>query len=280
MKKRFDLKLENDSTKSSAIVDAYRKVITQEDFEESLSLVHYRGGEEEFLLGVKYIQSKDFIDRIVGADILGQLGWTDQTFLEESVDLLIPMLSDEEASVVHAASCALGHRSHPKALPHIIKLATSEVGLIRLGVAQALLGVDSDDAINTLIGFTKDVDIDVRNWAMFGLGTQIETDTDAVRNALFSGASDEDFEIRGEAFVGLAVRKDSRVIDLLLKEWEDFSGVSILSLEAAEKIASPRLYSRLSTFVQILDCEDDTMFETQLYNALEACKPKLKSVIE
>jgi HEAT repeat protein len=268
MKKRFDLKLENDSTKSSAIVDAYRKVITQEDFEESLALVHYRGGEEEFLLGVKYIQSKDFI------------GWTDQTFLEESVDLLIPMLCDEEASVVHAASCALGHRSHPKALPHIINLAKSEVGLIRLGVAQALLGVDSDDAINTLIGFTKDFDIDVRNWAMFGLGTQIETDTDAVRNALFAGASDEDFEIRGEAFVGLAVRKDSRVIDLLLKEWEDFSGVSILSLEAAEKIASPRLYSRLSTFVQILDCEDDTMFETQLYNALEACKPKLKSVIE
>ncbi len=280
MKKRFDLKLENDSTKSSVVVDAYRKVITQEDFEESLALVHYRGGEEEFLLGVKYTQSQDFIDRIVGADILGQLGWMDQTFREESVDVLIPMLNDEEATVVHAACCALGHRHHLKTVPYMINLAQSSVALIRLGVAQGLLGFESEDAINTLILLSKDSDTDVRNWAMFGLATQIETDTSTIREALFAAASDVDFEVRGEAFVGLAIRKDLRVVDLLLEEWKSFSGVSILSLEAAQEIASPRLYSHLSSFVQTLDCEDDAAFEEQLYKALEACKPRLKSVIE
>ena len=280
MKKRFDLKLENDSTKSSVVVDAYRKVILREDFEESLALVHYRGGKEEFSLGVKYTESQDFIDRIVGADILGQLGWMDQTFREESVDVLIPMLNDEEATVVHAACCALGHRHHLKAVPCMINLAQSSVALIRLGVAQGLLGFESEDAINTLIVLSKDPDTDVRNWAMFGLATQIETDTSNIREALFAAASDVDFEVRGEAFVGLAIRKDLRVIDLLLEEWKNFSGVSILSLEAAQEIASPRLYSQLSSFVQTLDCEDDAAFEEQLYKALEACRPKLKSVME
>jgi HEAT repeat protein len=278
MKKRFDLKLENDSTKSRTVVEAYRKVIVLDDFEENLALVHYRGGEEEFLLGVQYLESKDFIDRIVGADILGQLGWADQTYHEESVNLLIPMLSDGEASVVHAVCCALGHRHHIKSLPYIIGLADSSVGLIRLGVAQALLGFESDDAINTLIFLSKDADIDVRNWAMFGLATQIEVDTDVIRSALFAGASDTDFEVRGEAYVGLAARKDPRVVDLLLKEWDNHSGVSILSLEAAEEIASPRLYSRLANFVQTLDCEGDESFEVQLHRALEACKPKLESI--
>ncbi len=279
MKKRFDLKLENDSTKSRLVVEAYRKVIVQEDFEESLALVHYRGGEEEFLLGVQYLQSDDFIDRIVGADILGQLGWADQSYREESVDLLIPLLRDGEASVVHAVCCSLGHRHHVKSLPYIIGLADSSAGLIRLGVAQALLGFESDDAINTLIFLSKDSDIDVRNWAMFGLATQIETDTDVVRDALLAGTSDSDFEVRGEALVGLAARKDLRVVDLLLKEWSSHSGISILSLEAAEEIANPRLYSRLAYFVETLDCEGDSLFETQLHSALEACKPKIKSVI-
>jgi HEAT repeats len=278
MKKRFDLKLENDSTKSRSVVEAYRRVIVQEEFEESLALVHYRGGEEEFLLGVEYIYSDDFIDRIVGADILGQLGWLDQTYREESVDLLIPMLRDGEASVVHAVCCALGHRHHDKSLPYIVALADSAVGLVRLGVAQALLGFESDAAINTLIFLSKDPDIDVRNWSMFGLATQVETDTDVIRNALLAGASDSDFEVRGEAFVGLAARKDSRVVDLLINEWDSHSGVSILSLEAAAEIASPRLYSRLVNFVKTLDCEDDEAFALQLHKAMEACKPKLESI--
>lgn len=278
MKKRFDLKLENDSRKSREIVEAYRNVILHDDYEESLALVHYRGGEEEFLLGVQYLQSDDFVDRIVGADILGQLGWGDQAYREESVDLLIPMLRDTEASVAHAVCCALGHRHDLKSLPYIIALANSSEGLVRLGVAQALLGFESNDAIDTLISLSSDRDTDVRNWSMFGLATQIEADTIAIRNALFAGASDTDFEVRGEALVGLAARKDSRVVDLLIREWDSYSGVSILSLEAAEKIASPRLYSRLANFVQTLDCDGDESFENQLYKALEACKPKLESI--
>ena len=48
MAKEFNLKYENDSTPSVSIVEAYRKVAMLDDFKESLALVHYRGGEEEF----------------------------------------------------------------------------------------------------------------------------------------------------------------------------------------------------------------------------------------
>lgn len=49
--KRFSIRYENDLTPSLAVVEAYRKVAMLDNFDESLALVHYRGGEEEFRLG-------------------------------------------------------------------------------------------------------------------------------------------------------------------------------------------------------------------------------------
>ncbi|MGL6341154.1 MAG: HEAT repeat domain-containing protein, partial [Waterburya sp.] len=87
-------------------------------------------------------------------------------------------------------------------------------------------------------------------WATFGLGSQIDTDTPAIRQALWQRLinektdQDETYEIYGEALVGLAIRKDERVIEFLLKEFN--SGcVGYLALEAAEEIGDSRLYSAL-----------------------------------
>ncbi|MFB0911624.1 MAG: lyase, partial [Glaciecola sp.] len=97
--------------------------------------------------------------------------------------------------------------------------------------------------------------------------------------ALHKGTADEDSEIRGEALVGLANRKDSSAIELLLNEWKNFEDVSILSVEAAEIIASPRLYSTLVELENTLDLEEDVFFEYQLQHALDACKPKMLKVV-
>lgn len=278
MTKRFDLKLENRSDSSVSVVESYRKVMMLEDFDESLALVHYRGGKEEFQLAKSYLSSDDPIDRALGAEILGQLGWQDRTYLSESVDLLIPALKDNDELVVSSVCFALGHRAESRAVPHILKLAKSSSEKIRYAVVSALLGVETKDAIDAMISLSKDSDYDVRNWAMFGLGSQIEVDTTEIRNALFIGASDIDSEIRGEALLGLAERGDYRVVDLLLSEWDSYDLISPLSLEAAEKTASIRLYSKLTYIQQTFKCWEDIVFEIQLQRAVDACKPKIQPV--
>lgn len=278
MTKRFNLKLENNSESSISVVQSYRKVMMQDDFQESLALVHYRGGEEELQIGASYLSSSDPIDRALGADVLAQLGWQDRTYLDESVDLLIPALQDEDEFVVYRVCCALGHRSDPKAIPHVLKLAQSINEKIRYGVVFALLGQDSQEAVAAMIALSKDSDLDVRNWAMFGLGSQIEADTPEIRDALLLGTLDSDSEIRGEALVGLAERKDKRAIDLLLNEWESYADVSILSLEAAEVVASSRLYSKLVYLQKTLEFGGDIQFTSQLQSAIDSCKPKIEQV--
>ncbi len=286
-KARFDLKYENKSESSVSVVARYRRAIEQEyresasegSWDNSLALVHYRGGEEEFQLGKTYLGSDDPLDRTVGADILGQLGWRDETFLDESVRLLISALHDNVDSVVYCACVALGHRSDPRAIAHVIELASNPSTEIRNGVVFALLGHTSPEAIDTMLLLTRDDDPETRNWAMFGLGTQIDTDTPEIREALFNGTSDKDNEVRGEALVGLANRKDRRAQELLLNEWKTYEEVSILSVEAAELIASPRLYSTLIELSATLDLEDDFFFESQLQLAIEACKPQMLKAV-
>jgi len=279
VKTRFDLKYENKSESSISVVERYRRTIEQDNYETSLALVHYRGGVEEFQLGKTYLNSNDPIDRGVGADILGQLGWRDKTFLDVSVDLLISALQDKVDNVVYCACVALGHRCDAKAIAHVIKFAQSPSKEIRNGVVFALLGQESSEAIDVMLLLACDEDVDTRNWAMFGLGTQIEIDSPEIRLALLKGTSDEDSEIRGEALVGLANRKDSSAIELLLNEWKNFEDVSVLSVEAAEIIASPRLYSTLLELEKTLDLEEDMFFEFQLQHALYACKPKMLKVV-
>jgi HEAT repeat protein len=279
VKSRFDLKYENKSESSRSVVERYRRGIEENNWDTNLALVHYRGGEEEFQLGKAYLNSDDPIDRGVGADILGQLGWRDKTFLDMSVSLLISALQDKVDSVVYFACVALGNRCDERGIAHVIKLAQSPSTEIRNGVVFALLGQESAEAIDVMLLLSHDEDLDTRNWAMFGLGTQIEIDSPQIRQALHKGTADEDSEIRGEALVGLANRKDSSAIELLLNEWKNFEDVSILSVEAAEIIASPRLYSTLVELENTLDLEEDVFFEYQLQHALDACKPKMLKVV-
>ena len=89
---------------------------------------------------------------------------------------------------------------------------------VRYAVVFGLSGIDDDLAVDTLIELSADVDPHVRDWATFGLGTQIDRDDPAVRDALMARLEDPDKETRGEAIRGLATRGDTRAIPQLLHE--------------------------------------------------------------
>ncbi|KAF3884776.1 MULTISPECIES: HEAT repeat domain-containing protein [Nostocales] len=119
-----------------------------------------------------------------------------------------------------------------------------------MSVVLGLSCQEDESAIQTLIELSADEDKDIRNWATFGLGSQIEIDTQEIRDALYRrilsevGEDDTIAEIRGEALLGLAIRKDERVIEPLIGELES-DRVGRLSVEAALAIGDNRLYSAL-----------------------------------
>jgi HEAT repeat protein len=107
-------------------------------------------------------------------------------------------------------------------------------------------------AVHTLIELSRDQDELVRDWATFGLGSQIETDTAPIREALFARLSDADEIVRGEALVGLARRRDERAIEPLIQELQRYPAEKIgdFAIEAAEEMADARLLPILTRLKQ------------------------------
>ena len=94
-----------------------------------------------------------------------------------------------------------------------------------------------EEAVAALVRLAADPDSDVRDWATFGLGSQLDVDTYAVREALVAGLADKAGNTAGEALVGLARRHDPRTLLPLLARLEDDPGNLIV--DAARELGAP-----------------------------------------
>lgn len=171
---------------------------------------------------VKLIKSSKPKDRIIGIDILAQLGLTPRPFFKESRKLFFDILKKEkDPKALLSVLYAIGHNNE--------KLKSNEIALlvsfkdnvdegVREGLVSALLSVDNKLAIDTLIHLTTDKVSHIRDWATFGIGTQIERDNKLIRQALWSRVHDKHQDTRFEAIVGLAKRKDKRIKEIIEKE--------------------------------------------------------------
>jgi HEAT repeat protein len=250
-----------------------RSALTEEDEDvawEHVATLHFRGTQEVFEVAQHLCKSVNPRERILGADILGQLGIPDRTFPDGSLAILLGMLSDEEDSdVLASAATALGHLRDERAIERLVELKNHPSEDVRFGVVHGLSTHENESAIHTLIELSADEDEDVRNWATFGIGSLIVNDTEEIREALFQRLNESNSEIRGEALVGLASRGDARVVEYLLKELSSGS-VGILAVEAAINIADPRLYTHLIALKEWWDVNQEL-----LEDAINACQPKI-----
>ncbi|MDF5715889.1 MAG: HEAT repeat domain-containing protein [Rhizonema sp. NSF051] len=230
-------------------------------------ILRYRGNYEVLTAASRLCESKNPKSRELGVDILGQLGVPERSFPDESGIILLKLLENEEnIDVLYSIGVAIGHLKDPRGVAPLAKLKNHLSADVRFGVVIGLLCQEDELAINTLIEMSTDEDEDVRNWATFGLGEMIETDTPIIRHALFQrlidekGETDTEAEIRGEALLGLAKRKDKRVINLLIEEL-CCNCVGRLSVEAAKEIGDTRLYPFLSTLQEWWDVDRNLLQE-------------------
>jgi len=222
----------------------------EEAASEAVSILHYRATPDVLEAVTPLCHSETAQERSVAAWVLGQLGILERAFPDECHALLAAMLRNErDPDVLRDLGIACGHLLHPDAVPLLVPLADHSDSLVRYGVVLGLLTREDEDSIAALIRLSADQDADVRDWATFGLGKQIDLDTPAIRDALAARLYDADGPTRGEAMVGLAIRRDERVIPALLAalamDEDDFGERYDLVLEAADELADPRLLPAL-----------------------------------
>jgi HEAT repeat protein len=240
--------------------------LASEDLWDYVVALHFRPEEAVFQAARAWCLSSDAALRSLGADVLAQLGVWERPFREQSLPILWPLLDDPSVDVLCSTLHALHYLDIAGAEPRLLPLLGHESADVRYGLAVALLTIESDLAVNMLIHLSEDSDTDVRNWATFGLGSQIDMDSEEIRDALLRRVADLDNETRGEAFVGLARRRDKRVVVPLLVELSS-DCVGTLAVEAAKEIADPRLLDVLNELTDWWDVN-----ECLLREAIAACE--------
>lgn len=239
---------------------------------EYISILHRRGTEEEFALALPLTTSADKLRRILGADILAQLGAGEPSFVQASVAQLVVMLDDSDPDVLASAATALGHRGDASAIPALVELKNHEAEEVRYSVAFGLSCHEDPLAVATLTELTADESDVVRDWATFALGSQSAADSAEIRAALLARTNDADENIRAEAIVGLARRGYEESAKLVLRELSR-GIISSLLLEAAEIIADPVLHPPLQLLSNDLSGIEDFELREALDDALAACAP-------
>lgn len=242
---------------------------------EILRVLHTRGSDTEFQYCKKLAESPLANERILAADILGQLCYQDKDkYYDFAVTKLIELLDDKDDDVVVSAATALGHRVKKdrdfRAIAKLINLADHSNKHIRLGVTFALGSVEHPEAIKTLIKLCDDKEVEVKDWAVFSLGSLIETDTPEIRATLKNALNDEDTYVRGEALVGLAKRGDSNIVNQLIKELKEEDDLHDVIM-ACELLADSSLLPHLQKLKKRYEVSDTNYALTGIDDAIEAC---------
>jgi HEAT repeat protein len=238
----------NESRSTKELIESALVEPDDEKYSEILMTLHLRGTREVFDAARELCASGESDKRSFGAAIMGQLGFPERAFPEESVAILLEMLAADEApEVLESVAVSLGHLHASAAIEPLVRLKNHTSSDVREGVAFGLGTHQDGRAIDALIELSADEDKEVRNWATFALGQQINADTPEIREALMQRTSDDDREVRCEALLGLASRKDERVIDPLIEELSTESPMD-LALEAATHMADDRLLPHLIEF--------------------------------
>lgn len=236
-----------------------------------VAALHWRGNEQVLAYATKLALSPIARERRLAADVLGQLGVPVRSFPEETCCLLMKMLEQEnDDAVLQAIYIAFSHLNDSRFTSLVRRDIGNADSEVRRAIVLALSGHENQECVELLILLSKDKESSVRDWATFGMGTQIDWDSPQLRDALLARLNDEDEDTRAEAHFGLALRKDQRGIPALIEELGG-SSVGDVLLEAAQELGSPLLYPSLLSLKENADGEDLT-----LDAALAACKGETK----
>lgn len=222
-------------------------------------------------------------ERMIGVNILSQLS-SPPTFRPYSKKVIVHFLNllkvEKTPLVLMSILYGIGHNNEnlvqDKAIKCIANYRTNENDCVREGVVAALLGIDNAIAVNALIELSRDKCSHIRDWAVFGLGSLIETDTTEIREALYARIYDKHKDTRYEAILGLARRNDPKVKDVIIQELLSASYTTYL-FEAIKELPDAAFIPLLEN--NLMKYKDDIDINSEWIDGLKDCINNLKSCI-
>ncbi len=233
---------------------------TQKTYWDNISELRKRPNQEVFKKAYEFAKSDFDKQKIIGLDILQQLGFDPRYKKKETVELHFELLEEEQSdNVLKSIFHGIGHNNDELSDKQILKLLefkNVKNTEVKHALISALLGIENTSTINVLIEFTKDKTASIRNWATFSIGSLTELDNTDIRNALWNRVNDPNFEIKSEAIVGLANRKDSRIKSIIIKELEN-GDYGILLFEAILIIKDQDFLPLLNKNLEVAKTNED-----------------------
>jgi hypothetical protein len=165
---------------------------------DAIHALQYRGSRDpearEVLdLAIGLCRSDCVVERVPGANILGQLFLPNHSHPEECLQTLLESLDVEtEDAAIHAMIVALSQLGEPATIKPAARFRHHTDRDIHHAVVLAMSGHEDPAALEVLIELSGDPEPHVRDWACFSLGTMVEIDTPGLRDALALRLEDPD----------------------------------------------------------------------------------------
>lgn len=195
--------------------------------------LHRASSEKVYEIAKDMCGSAELKKRVLGIDVLAQLGVPELPFAEETKEVLARLLECEEEKEVLVSACtAFGHLGSEKYIDKLLPLIDHSEPEVREAVVFGVMKNDTDEVTDALTNCLDDESSEVRNWATFAFVEYNNSNRPRVTGALRRRLGDGIQEVRGEALVALAQRKDEEGFRRLKDELKS-NDVSVLALEAA-----------------------------------------------
>ncbi len=196
--------------------------------------LHFRGGREVFKSAKALCFGKTVRERVLGIDILSQLGVKKRQYLVERFKVINETFKKEKSNkVLNAIAVALGYLEIKEGFPILKTLSESTDSDVRWAATYGLGSNKNQKSLDLLTKLSADRTAKIRDWATFSIGTLNEKDNPRIRKALWKRVKDSDYDTKCEAIVGLAQRKDHKIIPFVVTELKR-KKVGDLIFEAAE----------------------------------------------
>ncbi len=195
---------------------------SQKTYWNNISELRKRATEEIYDQAYQLAKSEIDKHKIIGIDVLAQLGFDTRIGKKKTVELYFELLENKQNDeVLFALFFGLSHNNENLTKSQVLKLIefmNSENNIVRYSLVSALSGIENEKAIETLIELSEDNYSSIRNWATFGIGTLSEKNNDQVIAALWKRTKDKHQETKLEAIVGLARRKVVTIKEQIIEE--------------------------------------------------------------